>query len=80
VSSPLLTPELVGHLGRLDLVARLVVEGFLTGLHKSPYHGFSAEFSEYRHRPALSEGLHRGNQSAGHPAGGLFGQHGFHGG
>ena len=44
----MLTPELVGHLGRLDLVARLVVEGFLTGLHKSPYHGFSAEFSEYR--------------------------------
>jgi uncharacterized protein (DUF58 family) len=48
VSSPLLTPELVGHLGRLDLVARLVVEGFLTGLHKSPYHGFSSEFAEYR--------------------------------
>lgn len=48
MSSPLLTPELIGHLGRLDLVARLVVEGFLTGLHKSPYHGFSAEFSEYR--------------------------------
>ena len=48
MSSPLLTPDLIGHLGRLDLVARLVVEGFLTGLHKSPYHGFSAEFSEYR--------------------------------
>ena len=48
MSSPLLTPEIVGHLGRLDLVARLVVEGFLTGLHKSPYHGFSSEFAEYR--------------------------------
>jgi len=48
VSSQLLTPELVGHLGRLDLVARVVVEGFLTGLHKSPYHGFSSEFAEYR--------------------------------
>jgi len=48
VSHELLTPELVGRLGRLDLVARLVVEGFLTGLHKSPYHGFSAEFAEYR--------------------------------
>ena len=48
MSSPLLTPELVGHLGRLDLVARLVVEGFLTGLHKSPYHGLSSEFAEYR--------------------------------
>lgn len=44
----LLSPELIGQLGRLDLVARLVVEGFLTGLHKSPYHGFSAEFAEYR--------------------------------
>lgn len=48
MSSPLLTPELAGQLGRLDLVARLVVEGFLLGLHKSPYHGFSAEFAEYR--------------------------------
>ena len=48
MSHELLTPELVGRLGRLDIVARLVVEGFLTGLHKSPYHGFSAEFAEYR--------------------------------
>jgi len=48
LSGQLLTPDLVGRLGRLDLVARLVVEGFLTGLHKSPYHGFSAEFAEYR--------------------------------
>ncbi len=43
-----LSPEVVSALGRLDLVARLVVEGFMTGLHKSPYHGFSAEFSEHR--------------------------------
>lgn len=35
-------------MSRLDLIARLVVEGFITGLHKSPYHGFSVEFSEYR--------------------------------
>ncbi len=48
MSQDLLSPELIGRLGRLDLVARLVVEGFLTGLHKSPYHGFSAEFAEYR--------------------------------
>lgn len=41
-------PALIGKLGRLDLVARLVVEGFLTGLHKSPYHGFSVEFAEHR--------------------------------
>lgn len=48
MSAPLLTPDLIGKLGRLDLVARLVVEGFLTGLHKSPFHGFSSEFAEYR--------------------------------
>ena len=43
-----LQPEVVSRLSRLDLVARLVVEGFITGLHRSPYHGFSVEFSEYR--------------------------------
>ncbi len=32
----------------LDLVARQVVEGFITGLHKSPFHGFSVEFAEHR--------------------------------
>jgi uncharacterized protein (DUF58 family) len=32
----------------LDLLARQLVEGFVTGLHKSPYHGFSVEFSEHR--------------------------------
>ena len=48
MSRTLLTPDLISQLGRLDLVARLVVEGFLTGLHRSPYHGFSSEFAEYR--------------------------------
>ncbi|MBN2105318.1 DUF58 domain-containing protein [bacterium] len=43
-----LNPETVSQLSRLDLIARLVVEGFITGLHRSPYHGFSVEFSEYR--------------------------------
>lgn len=46
--SDYLRPEVVSQLDRLDLIARLVVEGFITGLHQSPYHGFSAEFSEYR--------------------------------
>jgi uncharacterized protein (DUF58 family) len=32
----------------LELLARQVVEGFITGLHKSPFHGFSVEFAEYR--------------------------------
>jgi uncharacterized protein (DUF58 family) len=38
----------MSRLGNLNLVARLVVEGFLTGLHRSPYHGFSVEFAEHR--------------------------------
>lgn len=46
-----LDPETISHISRLDLVARLVVEGFITGLHRSPYHGFSVEFSA--HRPYL---------------------------
>ncbi len=48
MTDTLLSPETIGSLGRLDLIARLVVEGFLMGLHRSPYHGFSAEFAEYR--------------------------------
>ena len=32
----------------LDFFARQVVEGFITGRHRSPFHGFSAEFSDYR--------------------------------
>jgi uncharacterized protein (DUF58 family) len=34
--------------GNLELLARQMVEGFITGLHKSPFHGFSVEFAEYR--------------------------------
>src|SRR6476620_4626216 len=34
--------------GGLELLARQLVEGFITGLHKSPYHGFSVEFAEHR--------------------------------
>lgn len=47
-----LDPETVARLGSMELRARLVVEGFITGLHRSPFHGFSAEFSEHRqYRP-----------------------------
>ena len=35
-------------LTRLEFFAKQVVEGFITGLHKSPYHGFSVEFAEHR--------------------------------
>lgn len=43
-----LRPEAVSKLATMELRARLVVEGFITGLHKSPYHGFSVEFAEHR--------------------------------
>jgi len=43
-----LQPDFVSNLKNLDFVAKMIVEGFLVGLHKSPYHGFSAEFSEHR--------------------------------
>ncbi len=43
-----LRPEVVSKLSNMELRARLVVEGFITGLHKSPYHGFSVEFAEHR--------------------------------
>lgn len=43
-----LKPELVAKLKGIDLKARLVVEGFLAGLHRSPYKGFSVEFTEHR--------------------------------
>ncbi|MEW5702218.1 MAG: DUF58 domain-containing protein [Candidatus Zixiibacteriota bacterium] len=43
-----LNPEVVSRLKSLEMKARLVVEGFITGLHKSPYHGFSVEFAEHR--------------------------------
>jgi uncharacterized protein (DUF58 family) len=43
-----LQPGVVAKLANMELRARLVVEGFITGLHKSPYHGFSVEFAEHR--------------------------------
>jgi uncharacterized protein (DUF58 family) len=43
-----LRPEVIRNIARLDLRARFIVEGFLTGLHTSPFHGFSVEFSEHR--------------------------------
>ena len=43
-----LDPEIVGKLKGMELKARMVVEGFIAGMHKSPYHGFSVEFAEHR--------------------------------
>ncbi|MFZ1731345.1 MAG: DUF58 domain-containing protein [Bacteroidota bacterium] len=46
--STYLQPDVVSRLSTMEMRARLVVEGFITGLHKSPYHGFSVEFAEHR--------------------------------
>jgi uncharacterized protein (DUF58 family) len=43
-----LEPETISQLNNMELRARLIVEGFITGLHRSPYHGFSVEFAEHR--------------------------------
>jgi len=47
-STQVLSPEIISRLNNLSLKARFVVEGFIVGMHKSPYHGFSVEFSEHR--------------------------------
>jgi uncharacterized protein (DUF58 family) len=43
-----LDPAVIARLGTMELKARTVVEGFLSGLHRSPFKGFSVEFAEYR--------------------------------
>jgi uncharacterized protein (DUF58 family) len=43
-----LDPFVISKLKTLELRARMVVEGFMVGLHRSPYHGFSVEFSQHR--------------------------------
>jgi uncharacterized protein (DUF58 family) len=43
-----LDPAVLARLGSMELKARTVVEGFISGLHRSPYKGFSVEFAEYR--------------------------------
>ncbi len=43
-----LDPSVISKISSLELKARLIVEGFLLGLHRSPYHGFSIEFSQHR--------------------------------
>jgi uncharacterized protein (DUF58 family) len=49
MTEPALTPALLARVGDLDLVARTVVDGLRAGPHRSPFHGYSAEFSQYRH-------------------------------
>lgn len=44
----ILKPDVISRIENLELRAKLVVEGFIAGLHRSPYHGFSVEFAEHR--------------------------------
>lgn len=53
-----LKPEIIRQIGRLDLRAKFIVEGFLHGLHRSPYQGFSVEFSEHRKYTAGDDPQH----------------------
>jgi uncharacterized protein (DUF58 family) len=43
-----LDPHVIARISNIELIARFIVQGFLIGLHRSPYHGFSSEFSAYR--------------------------------
>src|SRR6516162_10070020 len=47
-AASLIDPQTLMSIRNLELRARVVVEGFWNGLHRSPYHGFSSEFTEYR--------------------------------
>src|SRR5215213_11467827 len=47
--SHIVSPSELSALRDLELLARTTVEGLRQGLHRSPFHGFSAEFSQYRH-------------------------------
>src|SRR6266446_867259 len=47
-SGSLIHPQALMAIKNLELRAKVVVEGFWNGLHRSPYHGFSVEFTEYR--------------------------------
>lgn len=47
--SGLLDPAALSAIGDLELVSKRIVDGTISGLHRSPFHGYSAEFSQYRH-------------------------------
>src|ERR1044071_285128 len=47
-SASFIDPQALMAIRNLELRARVVVEGFWNGIHRSPYHGFSVEFTEYR--------------------------------
>ncbi len=48
ISTKYLDPQVLNQIQHLEVKARMIVAGYLAGLHKSPYHGFSVEFAEHR--------------------------------
>src|SRR5499433_2541266 len=48
IGTRFLSPEVLARISSLELIARSVVEGFIAGLHRSPYLGFSTDFAEHR--------------------------------
>ena len=48
IGTRFLAPEVLARISSLELIARSVVEGFIAGLHRSPYLGFSTDFAEHR--------------------------------
>ncbi len=44
----IIDPEILSKLSNIELRAKKIIEGFISGLHRSPYHGFSVEFAEHR--------------------------------
>ena len=48
IGTRFLAPEVLARISSLELIARTVVEGFISGLHRSPYLGFSTDFAEHR--------------------------------
>ena len=46
--SKYLSTKVLSSINNLEFLAKQIVEGFITGLHKSPFHGFSAEFSQHK--------------------------------
>ena len=63
-----LEPDALARVKNLSVVARGVVEGFISGLHSSPYKGFSVEFAEHREYTAGDDPRHLDSQFVNRPA------------
>ena len=64
-AASVLDPSLLGRIGDLELVARILAQGLVSGLHRSPFHGYSAEFSQYPAVPPRRRSQIRGLETRG---------------